>query len=112
MGWADDIAYALHDATDFDRAGRILLELLVPPKDNSERKRYYNAVINRHQEAQIPLPFPSEHQTEAFEGMWRLYPIDSPYQGKRCHRSSVRSLIRSEERRVGKECRSRWSPYH
>ena len=23
-----------------------------------------------------------------------------------------RSLERSEERRVGKECRSRWSPYH
>ena len=22
------------------------------------------------------------------------------------------SLMRSEERRVGKECRSRWSPYH
>ena len=22
------------------------------------------------------------------------------------------SLARSEERRVGKECRSRWSPYH
>ena len=22
------------------------------------------------------------------------------------------SLLRSEERRVGKECRSRWSPYH
>jgi len=24
----------------------------------------------------------------------------------------ARHLIRSEERRVGKECRSRWSPYH
>src|SRR3712207_9067999 len=24
----------------------------------------------------------------------------------------TRVLIRSEERRVGKECRSRWSPYH
>src|SRR5258708_38463578 len=24
----------------------------------------------------------------------------------------VAALIRSEERRVGKECRSRWSPYH
>ena len=24
----------------------------------------------------------------------------------------VRDLGRSEERRVGKECRSRWSPYH
>src|SRR3989454_9416717 len=24
----------------------------------------------------------------------------------------TRALLRSEERRVGKECRSRWSPYH
>ena len=24
----------------------------------------------------------------------------------------VNTFIRSEERRVGKECRSRWSPYH
>ena len=26
--------------------------------------------------------------------------------------SKTRYLCRSEERRVGKECRSRWSPYH
>src|SRR5256886_14163404 len=26
--------------------------------------------------------------------------------------AAIRSLSRSEERRVGKECRSRWSPYH
>ena len=25
---------------------------------------------------------------------------------------AVHNLLRSEERRVGKECRSRWSPYH
>ena len=24
----------------------------------------------------------------------------------------VFDIVRSEERRVGKECRSRWSPYH
>ena len=24
----------------------------------------------------------------------------------------VEDFVRSEERRVGKECRSRWSPYH
>ena len=24
----------------------------------------------------------------------------------------IETLLRSEERRVGKECRSRWSPYH
>ena len=27
-------------------------------------------------------------------------------------RGSVLRVLRSEERRVGKECRSRWSPYH
>ena len=27
-------------------------------------------------------------------------------------RQTPPDLIRSEERRVGKECRSRWSPYH
>ena len=26
--------------------------------------------------------------------------------------SSTITMDRSEERRVGKECRSRWSPYH
>ena len=26
--------------------------------------------------------------------------------------SNVKAVKRSEERRVGKECRSRWSPYH
>src|SRR2546425_3983782 len=93
MDWADDVAYAVHDATDFYRAGRIPLDRLCSQKDDSERKRFYNEVFKRHQEAQIPLPFPSEELEEAFEGMWRLYPIDSPYQGKRCHRSSVRSLI-------------------
>ena len=35
---------------------------------------------------------------------WRIYGLlkDPLYLG----------FIRSEERRVGKECRSRWSPYH
>src|SRR5690242_20925519 len=27
-------------------------------------------------------------------------------------RHAAHELLRSEERRVGKECRSRWSPYH
>ena len=29
-----------------------------------------------------------------------------------CNSNSSISHERSEERRVGKECRSRWSPYH
>ena len=26
--------------------------------------------------------------------------------------NTINEVLRSEERRVGKECRSRWSPYH
>ena len=33
-----------------------------------------------------------------------LFSIDAPL--------GLVLLLRSEERRVGKECRSRWSPYH
>src|SRR2546429_9164445 len=32
--------------------------------------------------------------------------------GGGCLAGAVPSILRSEERRVGKECRSRWSPYH
>ena len=27
-------------------------------------------------------------------------------------KEELKGILRSEERRVGKECRSRWSPYH
>ena len=35
-------------------------------------------------------------------------PVDEP----RLDYSEFKTDLRSEERRVGKECRSRWSPYH
>src|SRR5215208_8111135 len=38
-----------------------------------------------------------------------LRPIDSRGNTRRAMR---RRAVRSEERRVGKECRTRWSPYH
>src|SRR3712207_769376 len=42
-----------------------------------------------------------------------FYVFELPfYQGLVGFASAVVLLSRSEERRVGKECRSRWSPYH
>src|SRR2546429_8292342 len=32
--------------------------------------------------------------------------------GEQLQASILKTPVRSEERRVGKECRSRWSPYH
>ena len=38
--------------------------------------------------------------------------FSNPFLKQAGERSAVDNLPRSEERRVGKECRSRWSPYH
>ena len=43
--------------------------------------------------------------------------FDTPFEYQMKHstdrlRREYEALSRSEERRVGKECRSRWSPYH
>ena len=40
------------------------------------------------------------------------YPGVKSFHGKKIATSYPGILSRSEERRVGKECRSRWSPYH
>ena len=51
----------------------------------------------------------SKESCEVFQG--GLQDIDSL--SKACFGiDTVVHLARSEERRVGKECRSRWSPYH
>ena len=45
----------------------------------------------------------------------RIYTIDDIYalpDGERAELIDGQIYMRSEERRVGKECRSRWSPYH
>src|ERR1017187_10542811 len=70
----------------------------------------------RGNESQIPLVSKSSVR-DAF----RLHPISArqarrllqiPSQILRWHRTTAAGLNRSEERRVGKEGRSRWSPYH
>ena len=37
---------------------------------------------------------------------------ESGYANGTCEADADYKTVRSEERRVGKECRSRWSPYH
>src|SRR2546429_4899949 len=57
----------------------------------------------------------AEHIAERLDGVGRRVHeaagvVESHFEGMRA--GDVRSRHRSEERRVGKECRSRWSPYH
>ena len=45
-------------------------------------------------------------------GLFQIcYIFNEVYTYERCSLTTV-GVVRSEERRVGKECRSRWSPYH
>ena len=58
-----------------------------------------------HQEAPTVMDLLLEHKIDIV--------IDTPTQGRDKNRDGfLIRRTRSEERRVGKECRSRWSPYH
>src|SRR3712207_7376926 len=47
-----------------------------------------------------------------FERLLGFSPTEAPLVRARAEPRRGRGHARSEERRVGKECRSRWSPYH
>ena len=42
----------------------------------------------------------------------KIFKINITEKGKDAYEEVLPTVVRSEERRVGKECRSRWSPYH
>ena len=44
-----------------------------------------------------------------FTGRNKIVKFEGAYHGAHDY---ILVVLRSEERRVGKECRSRWSPYH
>ena len=54
---------------------------------------------------------PGIAREDVFQSLFPIPPFDE--QHRIVHRFlDIEPLLRSEERRVGKECRSRWSPYH
>ena len=87
-----------------------------------------NLMVIRHQQAGVPTIIAQEmdridsgvgilnagdglhaHPSQA---LLDLFTMGSSFDGENPHISQLRGKKRSEERRVGKECRSRWSPYH
>ena len=85
------------------------LTLLMPDSASEERKR-----IMRAYGAELRLT-PGRLGTDgAIEEAYRLA-REEPRgisTARRAQAGLGAALLRSEERRVGKECRSRWSPYH
>ena len=82
-------------------------EIVATPEEFSERlgMHAYDLVVAEY-------PSPHWHETQALE-LLHLSQRQIPliFVGGTMQRETV-AEFRSEERRVGKECRSRWSPYH
>ena len=57
---------------------------------------------------------PKSHKIKEFGGMVKRFSMEltTVFPQNTDTEKECFDLLRSEERRVGKECRSRWSPYH
>ena len=88
------------DSLDKDSLKLLLVELLAQNKALTE---------------QISVLLVRIAGLEARNGQPAKTPTNSsvpPSKGQKANRPEAPAEKRSEERRVGKECRSRWSPYH
>src|SRR5256884_70289 len=98
------------DNRNYDRSGRLSIETYcVEPDARDPLADYFRAgafmgggLGNTQQLSEKPFTATAElnEWRQPGPGHYRLYVV------------SYRVWRRSEERRVGKECRSRWSPYH
>ena len=74
------------------------------------------AFIGKVKPGEAKLPEPDIKPKETSQVREVTYPFEAEQVGTIRTKSdtwvSSRIMARSEERRVGKECRSRWSPYH
>src|SRR5256886_15894915 len=85
------------------------------PNDITEATKAYGVKGGRYvKQILIPAAFPAIliGSIQAWGGGWNAL-IVSEYIDPNANVPGLGSfLVRSEERRVRKECRSRWSPYH
>ena len=95
--------------------------LATPQKDDTKKrpqsKKSNNAVLNNTTTRKGEVFRAQRRTSENVNLRASQHVIDIPvnksvYNGYGGEQFSAKMLTRSEERRVGKECRSRWSPYH
>ena len=72
-----------------------------------EQEGWVTKASIEHIAQMLDMPYIRVLEVATFYTQFQLQPV-----GTRAHIQVCGTTPRSEERRVGKECRSRWSPYH
>jgi dGTPase len=88
MDWADDVTYAVHDASDFYCAGLMPLDRLAS-RDDSERKRFFDEVFHR---LGADLEFRRWELEEAFTKLVAWMPFDQKFVGTKKQRAKVHTM--------------------
>src|SRR2546422_306805 len=75
------------------------------------------AALGKRRKHEVSFPHDPFEEVQVGENVLRLYAYgrdlyDAMLEAIDAAQESIYLETRSEERRVGKECRSRWSPYH
>ena len=89
-----------------------LMSGLIALHETLEPDDMYVYQVIRHMIVESTIPDSTEDVLFAIGNVgceWTNIPAEIGYNGQSL---TIRIEGRSEERRVGKECRSRWSPYH
>lgn len=92
MDWADDVTYAVHDMSDFYRAGLIPLEQLAG-RSESERKVFFQGAF---ESGDRPNPenegFARSELEASFEALMETVPLAGKYHGTATERGHLRAF--------------------
>ena len=76
------------------------------------RSKLLKTILRGLGTATPPLYVTQEEAYKFFNTYFNLKPAEQDLYRRILLDGKIKGRYRSEERRVGKECRSRWSPYH